>query len=486
VSSAAFAIDFYVDTKTKQIFAEPGKNRVKMGAFAEVKGSNAAGSDNAALEEVKQDLELKDNAIKALEEKITAVNDDKKKDKEAWYNKISFGGYTQLRYNVGLSGDRISRGATSPALASTGDGSIGNNQGFFLRRSRIKFSGDISDYVSLYLQVDLATSIPGAAANTNSLHFAQLRDVYADIFFDKGHEYRLRAGISKIPFGWENLQSSQNRIAFDRNDALNSATPGERDLGLALYWTPTDVQKLWKKLSKNGLKTSGDYGVLGFAVFNGQGNNGNRPESNDNLYMVAHSTYPVELNFLGDMFEGQVLEIGADAMSGRFSPGGNAPSGTPANAACSASAASINGVCTNTTMNEERVAAHAILFPQPFGLQAEWNWGKSPTTPGAGQPISRQSLSGGYVQAMYKFDKVFGTEGTVIPYAKWQTYHGAWKNNTGAPKVITREIELGVEYQIMKALEFTVAYSNMDRTNLSNIATDATGDLLRMQLQWNY
>ena len=66
------------------------------------------------------------------------------------------------------------------------------------------FSGDINDYVSLYLQPDFASSVSSSIDNQN---FAQLRDAYADLAFDKKHEYRIRAGQSKVPFGWENLQS---------------------------------------------------------------------------------------------------------------------------------------------------------------------------------------------------------------------------------------------------------------------------------------
>ena len=36
VTTSAFALDLYVDTKTKQIFAEPGKGRQKLGAFEKV------------------------------------------------------------------------------------------------------------------------------------------------------------------------------------------------------------------------------------------------------------------------------------------------------------------------------------------------------------------------------------------------------------------------------------------------------------------
>jgi hypothetical protein len=52
--------------------------------------------------------------------------------------------------------------------------------------------------------------------------------------FDTKKEFRVRVGQSKVPF-FENLQSSQNRLTLDRNDALNSAVANERDLAF-FYW----------------------------------------------------------------------------------------------------------------------------------------------------------------------------------------------------------------------------------------------------------
>jgi outer membrane receptor protein involved in Fe transport len=53
------------------------------------------------------------------------------------------------------------------------------------------------------------------------------------------------------------------------------------------------------------------------------------------------------------------------------------------------------------------------------------------------------------------------------------------------------EVEAGVEYQINKALELTVAYSTMNRTNVANATSadflkQASGDMIRTQLQFNY
>jgi hypothetical protein len=487
--TAYASIDLYVDAKTKQIFAEPGPDRVRMGSFERVEDTahrhvqEGAESTTSEMTEIKEDLELKENEIKALQEHVAYSREMAAKNDEKWFNKINLRGYTQLRYNTPISGDRVSG---DPELRSPGDSGIKNNSNFSFRRVRLVFSGDINDYLYLYIQPDFASNVSDSQQN-----FVQLRDAYADIGFDKKHEYRLRAGQSKVPFGWENLQSSQNRLALDRNDALNSAVPSERDLGLFAYWTPEDVQKLWKDLSKKGLKTSGDYGIVGVGVYNGQGLN--RAEANDDLYMVAHTTYPLKLNFLGYPFTNQVLEIGADAISGYFKPttGSSAVFGRETGVTQASIDASLNG--GRNSIREERVGVHAILFPQPFGLQAEWNWGSGATLNPDGNgglgTIENQGLRGGYVQAMWKFDNVFGTQGTIIPYLKWQTYRGAWKGATNAPRVAVDEIEAGLEYQIMKALEVTLAYSNMDRTNVntgSNYLGQATGDMMRAQLQWNY
>ena len=96
-----------------------------------------------------------------------------------------------------------------------------------LRRLRravtIIFSGQISKQVYFYVQPDFASSV-----SSTSLNFTQLRDAYMDIGIDKENEFRIRLGQSKIPFGFANLQSSQNRLPLDRDDALNSAFSNER------------------------------------------------------------------------------------------------------------------------------------------------------------------------------------------------------------------------------------------------------------------
>ena len=384
---------------------------------------------------------------KADREKIEAITAERATT-EKWYDKISIRGYTQFRYNATVDDKK---------LVDEYDSSIGDNTGFLVRRARIVISGDIHERVSLYLQTDFGQGVSAVSGTANNnQNFAQLRDLYADVFLTKDKEFRIRAGISKVPFGFDVLQSSQNRAAFDRSDAINSAAPNERDTGLFLYYTPVETRKLFRSLVEKGLKGSGDYGILGVGVYNGQ--TLNVTERNDNKHVVLHATYPFELPY------GQIVQVGADAYRGLINvpvgPGVTIPDGG--------------------NINDERIGTHFVLYPQPFGLQAEWNWGRGPELNAARTAVQEGYLQGGYVQAMYKWDNI-------LPYVRWQEYNGGKKNRQNSPFNVVRETELGVEYQINRALELTVAYAWMKRTDTITAPYNIhDGQVLRFQLQWNY
>jgi phosphate-selective porin len=118
------------------------------------------------------------------------------------------------------------------------DAGINENGNFSIRRARLVVQGDLSDRVSLYLQGDLASAVTNQSGTERRENFFQMRDAYADVFLDHAKTLRLRLGQSKVPFGWENMQSSSNRIPLDRTDAINAPVPGERDLGVVAYTHP--------------------------------------------------------------------------------------------------------------------------------------------------------------------------------------------------------------------------------------------------------
>ena len=399
------------------------------------------------------DLESPAFALPESEE-LPESQDEKSESKEsekAWYEKMKVRGYAQFRYN------RI--GETNPDLRSPqGDRSIGDNQSFLLRRARMIFSGDAGERVSYYIQPDFASGATGP----NPLHFLQIRDFYADIYLEPCKEHRLRVGQSKVPYGFENLQSSQNRIALDRNDPLNSAVVNERDLGVFYYWAPTYVRERFKYLVDSGLKGSGDYGVVGLGVYNGQ--TANRPELNDDQHVIARVSYPFQFA------NGQFFEPGIGGYTGMYTVERSA------------------GIGGGPDFLDRRGAVSFILYPQPWGVQGEWTGGVGPELNDAQTDVVRQSLYGGYIQLFYKWDEfcVCGHPGTLLPFIRFQRYDGGRKHEVNSPAQRIREAEIGFEYQISKALEFTTNYTFAERTFPVSPYQQERGSFLRMQLQWNY
>jgi hypothetical protein len=381
-----------------------------------------------------------------------------------WYERLRLRGYTQLRYNALLDSEDAP-GTNGSRLRSVHDASINDDGGFLLRRVRLVLQGDITDRLQLYFQHDFGAAVNNQSSTERRENFGQLRDVYADWFLDPERRLRLRFGQSKVPFGWENLQSSSNRLPLDRSDAINSGVPGERDVGINVYYTPAPVQAIWDRLTKDKQKLFGNYGAFGLAVYNGQGTN--RTERTDNLMKVAMATWPFALDGLGPLFRDQVLEVGGSAMFNRFRPelrsGGVSP----------------------VDYRDDRVAVHAILYPQPFGIQTEWTTGWGPQYDSASATIRSSRLGGGYVQLMANVGQT--PVGRAIPYVRWQHYRGGWKANVDAPRLETDEWELGAEIQLVEALELTIAYARMERREADSRRTGrATGDLIRTQLQFTY
>ena len=366
-----------------------------------------------------------------------------------WFEKYSLRGYAQFRYNRVLE--------TNPLLSCEQcDRSWGNNSGFFTRRARLILSGDISDRVFMYIQPDLASS-----AGTGQ-HYAQLRDLYFDVSLDKKKEFRIRVGQSKVPFGFENLQSSQNRLSLDRSDPLNSAVSNERDLGAFFYWAPEHIRKRFSHLVSSGLKGSGDYGVFGAGLYNGQ--TANRPEANNNLHTIARFSYPFELK------SGQFIEAGISGYTGQYTVGRDQRS--PATQG-------------PEVFQDKRLAASFVVYPQPFGFQAEYNAGRGPMFNPAAARIENHGLQGGYGQFMY-MTKFRGH--VLTPYVKAGYFDGGKKHELDARRYLVREQEFGVEWQPNPYIELTTAYTHSDRTyeDLQRLDNRQIGNLMRFQLQFNY
>jgi hypothetical protein len=461
--ASADALTLYSDPKTGQVFTTPGEGRVEMGDFIDAK-------------EIDKHFREDESHVAEYESKIDQYV---AKDKKNWSNKIKAGGYLQFRNTEWLDGgDKINASSSNPQSFKGywADGSTQNDKNFLIRRARLILSGNVGDHLGLYFQPDFASQ--GA-------NLGQLRDFYGDIYIDKTKEHRVRIGQSKVPYGWENLQSSSKRLTLDRNDAFNSGTKDERDVGAFYYYTPVAIQELLAEIDELGLKGSGNYGMFALGAYNGQG--ANNTELNGNNHIVARMTYPFKTE------SGQIYEFSIQGYKGDY---------VPVNTTTVSSTAVItmpDGALANSKgINDERVGITAIMYPQPFGLQAEWTWGKTPGADSAPvkvgsvttTKISEHSLQGGYIQAMYRMTDVLKEGDVFQPFVKWQYFDGYSKAERNAPRNQVNDWELGVEWQVAKEFELATVIHKMNRTdiggNFNGYNERFEGTALRVQAQFNY
>jgi hypothetical protein len=297
-----------------------------------------------------------------------------------------------------------------------------------------------------------------------------MRDLYADVNLDKEKAWRVRLGQSKVPFGWVNMQSSQNRAPFERPDAINSAVEGERDYGAYLMWASPEARRRFRDLTGLGLKGSGDYGVVSAGVYNGQGLN--KPDQNGNLHVMARASYPFKLT------SGQLFELGVQGYHGKF---------VTQTQAINAGGGSITPVRDEDGTTDQRVGFTAVWYPQPIGVEMEWNVGRGPELSADLTRIETQSLQGGYVQVNYRTAGPGGR--SLVPFTRWQYYDGARKFARNAPPEKVNELDLGLEFARWAELELTVLWTHtFERARTGLFPYDVTRGANRIgfQAQWNY
>ena len=378
---------------------------------------------------------------------------------EHWYDKISLRGYAQIRYNGLFStNDKVSCDQCDKSWGTTSTApDAKSNNGLFIRRARLVFSGQVHPNVFFYFQPDFASSPSSGIQN-----FVQIRDLYFDLSFDKKREYRLRVGQSKIPYGFENMQSSSQRLTLDRADGINSSIANERDLGMFFYWAPAEIRERFDMLVKDGYKGSGDFGVFAFGVYNGQ--IANKIDGNRDLNVVARVTYPFVIG-------NQIIEPGIQAYTGKWAFTGEVSSGVTVN--------------DPQYIKDQRIGATFVLYPKPFGIQTEYNIGTGPRYNTVTKNIDVTDLNGGYVLLNYKWDI---KKQHIYPFAKFQYYDGGKKYEKDARSYVVRDYQLGVEWQPIKAFELTAEYVIADRTFEDSAlpVNRQQGNLLRLQAQFNF
>jgi hypothetical protein len=418
----------------------------------------SAAERNPALDLlVKKGLITAEERAQALEQAAVAKLAEGPK-KKTWYETLKIDGYTQVRQTEQMN-DAAKLIGGLPA-----DRSVDNAQSIVIRRARFKITGDIGR-VSLYTQFDLAASVDSGTSRNFGM---QTRDIYADIALDEDREHRVRVGVSKVPYGWVNLQSSQNRLAIERPEALNSAVEGERDQGVYYMWADKEQRALFKKHNAEGFKGSGDYGVFTAGFFGGTGLN--KADNNGEVHSLLRFSYPWV------SASGQMYEAGVGAYAGRFKVTPTAVGGVTPTA---------DARQLSDGFKDRRTFATFVMFPQPWGIEAEWTSGQGPQLNDAGTRIEEQDLNGGYVLVNYRYQYGEGSE--LLPFVRWNYYDGARKFGTNAHKMVVNDLDIGFEWQWRPEVELSMMYSlTGERTNAAGTAIIKDARRLAIQLQFNY
>jgi phosphate-selective porin OprO/OprP len=326
-STGAFAIDLYVDTKTKQIYAEPGRGRVLMGAFERVEDKPVvAPADAAEIETVRQDLETKTNEIKALQEHMDEVEKvkvtlDKKgatfetADKNFKFN---LGGRIQTDANYTINGNYVAAGTANTALPIHEEA----NDGMEVRRARIDFTGTFYKDWNFKTQVDFAdnaVSVKDLFVQYNGLDFMNFT-----------------GGQQKQNFSQELLESS-NDLMFTERSLMNvlNAPVVDRALGLNLqssakkgYTAALGVYGDTIAANKNNGKADEGWSISGRGTYApieektkvvhlGIAGNYRQPNSNDQI-LDKGLVYEYETDHMSNLFlvEADVKNINNIAMLG--------------------------------------------------------------------------------------------------------------------------------------------------------------------------
>lgn len=372
-----------------------------------------------------------------------------------WNQRIMIDGYVQARYNELYQSNK-------ELEAEQMDRSVGKNKGFFLRRVRTKITGQLNEYIYAYLQTDFG------GGNVS------LRDAYMDISLDLEKEYRFRIGQSKVPYSFENLQSSQNRLSLDRAESTNSSFRDERDIGIFFFWTSKEAQNRYSFLVKSGLRGSGNYGVLAVGVFNGQ--RINQLDANPNKHLISRLNYPFFFS------NGQILELG---VSGYF--------GKHVLVDINKGVLLKNGVIADGTENyrskeftDQRIGWNMVFYPQPIGIQLEYNLGKGPEFNSENKAIETKNLTGGYLMVSSRLG--INKNHVFSPFIKYQFYKGGKKHEIDARSYRSKDLEIGLEWQPNPFFEINMTFMISDRKYLdfNNLNKHEKGNILRIQTQLNF
>lgn len=340
VSSSAFAIDLYVDSITKQIYAEPGPNRERMGSFERVEDAASRPADSGELAAVKEDLELKTNEIKALQEHMTEAEKVKiKLDKKGLQAETADGDF-EFRLGGRIHADASFHNDDN-FLNSKGD-HVEANDGTEIRRARMEFLGRFYKDWEFKSQVDFADN--KVAIKDMFVQYQGLGDLTdamnLNVTFGQQKQAfsrELQESSNDMPFMERSLMNVLNEPTVDRAIGLNVASLNKNWTGqVGIYGDTVDpnsqlhdadegwaVNSRWTVAPLNEKKHLVHLGIAG---------NYRAPDAKDDVndkdlkfsYETSHMSNlkPIDTGHITDINNIKMLGLEANYLNGPFTVGG--------------------------------------------------------------------------------------------------------------------------------------------------------------------
>ena len=266
ISSGAFAIDLYVDKKTKQIYAEPGTGRERLGSFERIEDAPAK-TATPVLPPRNRSAELKAKAetarliskVDTLEQEIKKSNKVKiKLDKKGLQAetkdgdfKFKIGGRIHADASVSDNDKFVSGGVPVEA-----------NNGTEIRRGRLAFEGTFYKDWHFKSQIDFAD---------NDVSVKDLKLAYTGLKLFEDTKIKVTVGSQKQAFSRE-LQDSSNDMMFAERSLINVLNEPvvDRAIGVNVHghgkkWT-AQAGVYGEAISPNKTSVDEGWGVSGRAT----------------------------------------------------------------------------------------------------------------------------------------------------------------------------------------------------------------------------
>ena len=276
VVSGAYAIDLYVDTKTKQIYTEPGPHRERLGAFERVEDTPRKTATPAVLPPRNRAAEIANKAetarliskVDSLESEVKKANKVKiKLDRKGLQAETADGNFKfkiggRMHADAAVSGnDKFSQGG-APVEA---------NNGTELRRARIALVGTFFKNWKFKTQIDFAD---------NNVSVKDLKLAYTGLKIFENTKIKITVGNQKQAFSRE-LQESSNDMMFQERSVMNVLNEPvvDRAIGVNIAgngnnWT-AQTGVYGESVTPNKTSMDEGWGVNGRATYNPFINNDN-------------------------------------------------------------------------------------------------------------------------------------------------------------------------------------------------------------------